>query len=303
MDLVKDLYNNNKLYRLSMDPSGIDISGENQILRINSDKITGNLNVDGDLSLNGDLSMNGDVFIDGDLSMNGDIDITGSLDITGDINIINTSAVKITNGSTGQRPITSEVGQIRYNNDIDHYEGYRKISEILSHWEQFILPAGAIQHFAMQTAPSGWLICDGSNVLQTDYPKLYAAIGNIYGTPSGDNAANEFLLPDFRGRFIRGWDDMGQGSAGNDLSANRVFGSVQEDDNKEHNHDITDPGHYHGTQAGNWGGRTYATTALAQDGANKPGYNTYSATTGITINHQGTESRPKNIALLVCIKY
>ena len=40
MDLIKDLYNNGKLYRLSMDPSGIDISGENQILQINSDKIT-----------------------------------------------------------------------------------------------------------------------------------------------------------------------------------------------------------------------------------------------------------------------
>ena len=61
MDLVKDLYNNNKLYRLSMDPSGIDISGENQILRINSDKITGNLNVDGDFSLNGNSNITGDV--------------------------------------------------------------------------------------------------------------------------------------------------------------------------------------------------------------------------------------------------
>ena len=47
MDLVKDLYGNGKLYRLSMDPSGIDISGETQVLRINSDKITGNLNIDG----------------------------------------------------------------------------------------------------------------------------------------------------------------------------------------------------------------------------------------------------------------
>ena len=222
--------------------------------------------------------------------------------------ITNTSAVKITNGSTAQRPTTSELGQIRYNNDIDHYEGYRKINEILSHWEQFVLPAGAIQHFAMQTAPSGWLVCNGKALLQSDYPKLYLAIGNIYGTPTGDNAANEFLLPDFRGRFIRGWDNMAQvdepaTAAGNDLTANRVFGSVQEDDNKEHNHDITDPGHYHGTQAGDWGGRTFGTTALAETGRDKSGYNTHSATTGITINDQGTESRPKNIAILVCIKY
>ena len=51
MDLVKDLYNNGKLYRLSMDPNGIDISGENQILKINSDKITGDLNIDGNIHM------------------------------------------------------------------------------------------------------------------------------------------------------------------------------------------------------------------------------------------------------------
>ena len=224
-------------FRVTNDSKYLNIN-ETGDVDINGDiNITGSShNLNGVLNVTGNSNITGNVDITGNSNITGDVDINGTVNITGDANIINTSAVKITNGSTAQRPTTSELGQIRYNNDIDHYEGYRKINEILSHWEQFVLPAGAIQHFAMQTAPSGWLICDGRAVLQSDYPKLYAAISNIYGTPTGDNAANEFLLPDFRGRFIRGWDDMGQGSAGNDLTANRVFGSVQEDDNKEHNH-------------------------------------------------------------------
>ena len=296
MDLIKDLYNNGKLYRLSMDPSGIDISGENQIINITSDQITGDLNVNGDISLNGDLSTNGDV------------------------NINTTSAIKISNGTTSERPTNSLHGQIRYNNDIDHYEGYRKISEILSHWEQFVLPAGAVQHFAMQTAPSGWLICDGSNVLQSYYPKLYAAIGNIYGTPTGDNAANEFLLPDFRGRFIRGWDDMGQGSGGNDVDATREFGSTQDDENKSHNHTGSTANenrvlhggvnsHRFGNANEGRDGSQYGPYygASIYDNQRNPGLGPYGFrgehSHNLTITNDGTESRPKNIALLICIKY
>ena len=155
------------------------------------------------------------------------------------------------------------------------------------------------------------------NVLQSDYPKLYAAISNIYGTPTGDNAANEFLLPDFRGRFIRGWDNMAQEgesttAAGNDLSANREFGSIQEDDNKEHNH------------SGNTGdngahSHTFYMKADYCETGKRYGYCNHRApneavvgnanfTTAVgdhnhTIDNDGTESRPKNIAILICIKY
>ena len=146
MDLVKDLYNNNKLYRLSMDPSGIDISGENQILRINSDKITGNLNVDGDLSLNGDVSMNGDlsmngnVFIDSDLSFGvykGKVGIGKtpeniySLDIIGAINC--TAGVFVNNSSlaagTGE-PIVAKGMTVQ----IKHKDYSEKVIKVEEGW-------------------------------------------------------------------------------------------------------------------------------------------------------------------------
>ena len=46
---------------------------------------------------------------------------------------------------------------------------------------------------------AGWLVCDGASYKQSDYPDLYAAIGNANG---GDSA--NFNVPDLRDRFVRG---------------------------------------------------------------------------------------------------
>ena len=58
------------------------------------------------------------------------------------------------------------------------------------------------------SAPTGWLLCDGSAVPSATYGDLYAVITNTYG---GD--ATNFNLPDLRGRVIAGKDDMGGTSA------------------------------------------------------------------------------------------
>lgn len=46
------------------------------------------------------------------------------------------------------------------------------------------------------TAPAGWLLRDGSSLLRTDFPVLFAAIGTTYGAADGLH----FSLPDERGR-------------------------------------------------------------------------------------------------------
>lgn len=65
------------------------------------------------------------------------------------------------------------------------------------------MPAGAITAFAtgVGTAPEGWLLCDGSEVSRATYAALFAVIGETYGAGDGSTT---FLLPDFRGRFLRG---------------------------------------------------------------------------------------------------
>jgi microcystin-dependent protein len=56
-----------------------------------------------------------------------------------------------------------------------------------------------IAPFGGTAAPTGWLLCDGSTLLQSSYSDLYAAIGTRYG---GSGAS--FVLPDLRNRVPRG---------------------------------------------------------------------------------------------------
>ena len=57
---------------------------------------------------------------------------------------------------------------------------------------------GEIRMWGGTTAPTGWLLCDGSVVSQTTYAALYAVIGAFYNT--GGEGADNFRLPNFDGR-------------------------------------------------------------------------------------------------------
>jgi len=75
-------------------------------------------------------------------------------------------------------------------------------------------PTATILPFAGQIAPDGWILCDGSTVSRTTYAALYAELGDAYGQGDGSTT---FHLPDLRGRFARGSDDMGTGAASRDV--------------------------------------------------------------------------------------
>jgi hypothetical protein len=143
--------------------------------------------------------------------------------------------------------------------------------------QQALLPAGAVQAFAMNSSPSGWLEANGSNVSRTTYAALFSAIGTTYGAGNGSTT---FTLPDLRASFVRGAGSDGVATAG-------AFGAKQADDFKSHTH--TDNGGY---------------TANEYDyspGEGHPGLRkSLNIVTGAT---GGTETRPRNIAMLYCIKF
>lgn len=58
-------------------------------------------------------------------------------------------------------------------------------------------PAGAIMQYAGSSAPTGWLIADGSAVSRTTYAALFAVISTTYG--SGDGSTT-FNLPNLKGK-------------------------------------------------------------------------------------------------------
>lgn len=61
------------------------------------------------------------------------------------------------------------------------------------------LPPGVIMDYGGETAPAGWLECDGSSLTRASYPGLFAAIGTLHGSAD----SNSFNLPNHMGRFKR----------------------------------------------------------------------------------------------------
>lgn len=143
-------------------------------------------------------------------------------------------------------------------------------------------PAGSVIYVAKSTAPTGYLKANGAAVSRTTYAALYAAIGTVFGVGNGSTTFN---LPDLRGEFLRGWDD------GRGVDSGRVFGSAQADDFKSHDHTIN-------MSSGAVSDRYAFNNSTAGAGESA----SYSAN-GRTYNRGGTETRPRNAALLACIKF
>ena len=142
-----------------------------------------------------------------------------------------------------------------------------------------LTPPGTVIWTARTTAPTGYIKANGAAISRTTYPALFAAIGTAYG--SGDGSTT-FNVPDLRGEFVRGWDD------GRGIDSGRAFGSTQADSLRSHSHELSA-----GTASDNLAGGTpvktinYLSTSVSPFATNSTG---------------STETRPRNIALLGCIK-
>ena len=191
---------------------------------------------------------------------------------------------------------------------------------------------GAVQMFARATAPPGWLKTNGAAISRTTYAALFAAIGTVFGAGDGSTTFN---LPDLRGEFLRSWDDA------RGIDASRAFGSWQDGANKSHTHTATatTDAHTHtwSDTSSSAGAHTHEMKHIAsttedptgggyipgrdssfgtiQDPLNTSSAGAHTHTVGgttssdshthtISVDQQGgTEARPRNIALLTCIKY
>jgi microcystin-dependent protein len=140
--------------------------------------------------------------------------------------------------------------------------------------------AGIIAYFAGIIAPEGWLIANGATISRVTYGNLFANIGTTYGAGDGSTT---FKLPDLRGYFIRCLDLNAGIDVGRTLSS-----TPQQDAYLNHTHQYGIP----------TGG------AVPIAGCNSNGnYNLNQQSTTAASTTGGTETRPKNMALLGCIKY
>lgn len=139
---------------------------------------------------------------------------------------------------------------------------------------------GQVAWCAGSSPPEGWLECNGALVSRAAYAALFAVIGTTYGAGDGSTT---FKLPDLRGEFIRGWDH------GRGVDNGRAFGSAQADAFKSHRHTLAAP------DGGNVNTPYEMWTSPISTQDNPTG--AYTNYTG------GTETRPRNIAMMAVIKY
>ena len=180
-------------------------------------------------------------------------------------------------------------------------------------WDCVSVPAGSIGYFANITPPNGYLECNGQAVNRTFYAELFNAVSTLYGIGDGSTTFN---LPDLRGEFVRGLDD----GLGVDNDAARTIGSAQQGTVMWYDSDpiftvstinmtggVTDAAarNFAGldkTIESNWPNAYITWTGVPNSlpiSTNGP------AVHGGALGDFGVigTSRPRNIALLPCIKY
>lgn len=154
------------------------------------------------------------------------------------------------------------------------------------------LPTGTVLPYAGSTAPSLFLIADGTAVSRSDYADLFGVIGTTYG--AGDGTLT-FNLPDLRGRVAVGRDPS------------QTEFDILNDKGGEKTHKLTDaemPSHYHSanppsaTTSSN-GNHNHGTNTVGEDGGSLSGStNKYRVTGGgstLDTTYDGTHSHTVNI--------
>jgi len=156
------------------------------------------------------------------------------------------------------------------------------------------MPVGMIVAYANATIPNGWLECNGSSI-PSQYTELKALIGNN--------------VPDLRGEFIRGWDN------GRGVDSGRTLSSTQGESFKQHNHSASTSTNNLNHRHTNNGRKLSLQTV---QGSNKmlmdnnwanvqvnlnSNYTNPGHTVTVTVGNQGgTETRPRNVALIYIIR-
>lgn len=147
-------------------------------------------------------------------------------------------------------------------------------------------PIGTIIAFYGSVAPYGYLPCSGQTVSSSTFPSLVSFLG---GTTSA-------TIPDLRGEFLRGWDN------GRGVDVGRAVKTAQADM-------ATD--HWHAGLAVGTGGTAPQTGSVVSGGITATTATIGSAVLpqiltskvfGTSGNAFGTETRPRNVSVLYCIK-
>jgi len=133
------------------------------------------------------------------------------------------------------------------------------------------VPVGTVVPWPAGSVPDGWLECNGQST--SGHSELAAIVGG--------------RVPDLRGEFIRGWDH------GRGVDSGRSLKSSQGQNLQSHSHSFT----LYSMKGGSISAGSYAEINMNwSNGNNQAAYGHSTSTTG------GSETRPRNVAMMYIIK-
>ena len=224
----------------------------------------------------------GAFYVSGTLTAAGVADV-GAMSVGGNLSVTGTTALGGTATATTVTPSTDSSTKIATTAFV--------ASAITS-----AVITGTISMWPVSSAPTGYLVCNGSAVSRTTYSALFGVIGTTFG--SGDGSTT-FNLPNYADRMPIG---VGTISSGSGVTGGSSTTTIALNNLPPHDHSITDPTHTHGIAvpqqvAFGTGGIYYA-----------PGAGTSAvsaaASTGVTVNNtQKSGSSFPNTAMTTISPY
>ena len=153
------------------------------------------------------------------------------------------------------------------------------------------LPVGTMVAFPVDKIAPGFLEVDGSVKSIAAYPDLAAFLGTAFN--KGDEGASNFRLPESRGEFLRGWDH------GRGVDAGRAIGSAQLDALQNLTGSLGSVLDVQSSASGAFTVAASGTGAYATGNTGNYKQFTFDAS---KVARTSTETRPRNLAVMWCIK-
>lgn len=166
----------------------------------------------------------------------------------------------------------------------------KAVLEYLNTKSSSSVPTGAICFFATTAIPTGWLLCNGSNVSRTEYAALFAAIGTRFGAGDGKTT---FTLPNLDDRFIEGTTDTAKVGQYLEAGLPNITGSIDGNGWPESGLTLVCEGAFFATKNG---------SAQGRGGGNRN--KIFEMDASLCSNTYGASStvQPSSLRVLVCIK-
>lgn len=109
----------------------------------------------------------------------------------------------------------------------------KDMRKILIEMMNSLTPIGCVQMYASTYIPEGWMLCDGRELSQTEYPELFNLLQDNFGIAT---TSGFFKLPDLRGRFVVGRSDKSGDYINVGLTGGEEKHTLTEEEMPSHTH-------------------------------------------------------------------